>query len=60
VGFGGHHPPETSVRCCDDLRPDSSLDRDRSDIAVRDIVAGEELTMDYRSVERGRPPVPAR
>jgi SET domain-containing protein len=54
------------ILCCDDARfinhsdtPNllSDFDRDRYgvDIAGRDIVAGEEITIDYRLVERCRP-----
>ena len=50
------------ILCCDDarfinhsdtpnLRPDYVLDRYGVDIAARDIAAGEELTVDYRTVE---------
>jgi hypothetical protein len=55
------------ILCCDDarflnhsdtpyLRPDFSRDLYGIEIAVRDIVAGEELTVDYRSVEGERAP----
>jgi SET domain-containing protein len=40
------------------LRPDFTLDRYGIDIAARDIAAGEELTVDYESVEGARPGKP--
>lgn len=54
------------ILCCDDarfmnhsdtpsLRPDFTLDRHGVDIAVRDILVGEELTVDYALVEGSRP-----
>ena len=54
------------VLCCDDARfinhsttlnvlSDFSLDLHGVDVAVRDIKAGEELTIDYESVEGVRP-----
>jgi SET domain-containing protein len=54
------------ILCCDDARfmnhsdtpnvcPDFTLDRHGVDVAIRDIDAGEELTVDYESVEGARP-----
>jgi SET domain-containing protein len=54
------------ILCCDDarfinhsdtpnLRSDLDLDRHGVDFAVRDIAAGEEITLDYRLVEGSRP-----
>ncbi len=54
------------ILCCDDarfinhsdqpnLRPDFTVDRYGIDIAMRDIAAGEELTVDYRLIEDSRP-----
>lgn len=54
------------ILCCDDarflnhsdrpnLRSDFTGDRYGVDIAVRDIAAGEELTVDYGAVEGSRP-----
>jgi len=54
------------ILCCDDarfinhsdqpnLRPDFTLDRYGVDVAIRDIAAGEELTVDYRLIEGGAP-----
>jgi uncharacterized protein len=37
------------------IRPDFTLDRYGVDIAVRDIAAGEEITVDYRLIEGDRP-----
>lgn len=50
------------ILCCDDarfinhsdaanIRPDFALDRHGVDIALRDIAAGEEITIDYRFIE---------
>lgn len=60
---------ERFILCCDDarfinhsdapnLQADFSLDRHGIDVAVRDIAAGEELTVDYGSVEGFRPAEP--
>lgn len=54
------------ILCCDDarfinhsdapnLRPDYSADRYGVDVAVREIEAGEELTVDYGGLEGARP-----
>jgi len=54
------------ILCCDDarfmnhsdapnLRIDPHADRHGVDVAVRDIEAGEELTIDYASIEGSRP-----
>lgn len=54
------------ILCCDDarfmnhsetpnLQTDYTLDKYGVDIAVRDIMAGEELTIDYMSFENARP-----
>lgn len=54
------------ILCCDDarfinhsddpnLRTDHGRDRYGVDIAVRDIAAGEELTVDYEALEGRRP-----
>lgn len=57
------------ILCCDDarfinhsdtpnVRSDFNLDRYGVDVAIRDIAAGEEITVDYRIVEGSRPPYP--
>jgi uncharacterized protein len=54
------------ILCCDDARflnhsddpnlaADFTRDRHGVDIAIRDIAAGEEMTVDYGVVEGGRP-----
>jgi hypothetical protein len=54
------------ILCCDDarfinhsdtpnLRTDFTMDRYGADIAIRDIVIGEEFTIDYLDVEGFRP-----
>ena len=54
------------ILCCDDARfinhsdeantrPDFTRDRHGLDIAVRDIAAAEEITVDYRLIEGDRP-----
>ena len=54
------------ILCCDDARfinhsdapnlgSDFDLDRYGADVAVRDIAAGEEITVDYGLVEGARP-----
>src|SRR5262249_51218083 len=54
------------ILCCDDarfinhsdapnVRPDYTLDRYGVDIAIRDIAAGEEITVDYRAIESHGP-----
>ena len=54
------------ILCCDDarfinhsdepnVRPDVTRDRYGTDVALRDIAAGEEITIDYRLVEGSRP-----
>jgi SET domain-containing protein len=60
------HRLKRFILCCDDARfinhSDSpnvgvrfDLDRYGVDIALRDIAAGEEITVDYQLVEGGRP-----
>lgn len=57
------------ILCCDDcrfinhsdtpnVRSDFDLDRYGIDVAVRDIAAGEEITVDYGLVEGSRPSLP--
>jgi uncharacterized protein len=57
------------ILCCDDarfinhsdtpnVRSDFDLDRYGIDVAVRDIAAGEEITVDYKLVEGSRPSWP--